>query len=67
MTKDWMFMVNRRRPHHNGLTCGTLGYLGLFYAKTDEQKEQFMHVNPIELLTNLSYPVDENDNMTDTH
>ena len=38
ITKDWMFMVIRRKANHNGILCNSLGYIGLVYAKDEEQR-----------------------------
>jgi ATP adenylyltransferase/5',5'''-P-1,P-4-tetraphosphate phosphorylase II len=39
MTKDWMFMVNRRKPDYHGLISNSLGYIGQFYVVDEKQKD----------------------------
>ncbi len=37
MTKDWMFIVLRSAPSYQDIPVNSLGYLGLLWAKTEEQ------------------------------
>eukprot|EP00347_Sterkiella_histriomuscorum_P014537 403360498 len=58
MTPDWMFMVIRRKPQYEGILCNSLGYLGLMYAKNEEQRDKLHELKPIEMLKELAAPMD---------
>ena len=57
ITKEWIFMVLRRQPEYKGLSCNSLGYIGLLFAKSEEQKQMIMETTPIEILQSLAAPM----------
>ncbi|CDW83302.1 atp adenylyltransferase [Stylonychia lemnae] len=58
VTPEWMFMVIRQKPHHENIPCNSLGYLGLMYAKNEEQRDKIVEIKPIEMLKELAAPMD---------
>ena len=62
LTKDWMMMVLRSSPSHQGVPVNSLGYLGLLWAKNEDQKKIIEQTQPIEMLQALSVPMHQANN-----
>jgi len=58
ITKEWMLMVSRYKAHHNGILCNSLGFIGLLYAKDENQKRILSEdIKPIEILNEVAVPI----------
>jgi len=57
LTKDWLMILLRRKPDHQGLHVNSLGYLGLLYADSQEKKRIIDEMRPLALLKEMAVPV----------
>ena len=57
ITKDWMFMVNRSLPGVGDITINSLGFVGLFYGRSQKIVDEIEEKKPLEILTQVAVPV----------
>lgn len=53
VTREWMLVVNRAKPHYNGIQVNSLGYLGLMFARDADQVREINEKTPLEILSSL--------------
>lgn len=57
VTRDWMFMVPRRRESYASISVNALGFAGSLFIRDATQLEQLKAIGPLQLLQQVACPL----------
>ncbi|GMF50819.1 unnamed protein product [Phytophthora fragariaefolia] len=57
LTSSFLFLIPRKAQSFNGIEVNSIGFIGSFFVRTNEQRVFFeMHGGPMELLRQVTFP-----------
>ncbi|TMW68339.1 hypothetical protein Poli38472_005807 [Pythium oligandrum] len=56
LTQSFLFVVPRKTPAHDGIEVNSIGFIGSFYERNDEQLAFFQTHGAMEILKHVAFP-----------
>ncbi len=60
ITRKWMLIVPRKQEEFAEISINSLGFAGALLVKNQQQMELLKNINPINILTNVAFPIEKN-------
>lgn len=60
ITRKWMLIVPRKQEEFAEISINSLGFAGALLVKNQQQMEILKNINPINILTNVAFPIEKN-------
>ena len=60
ITRKWMLIVPRKQEELAEISINSLGFAGALLVKNQQQMELLKNINPINILTNVAFPIEKN-------
>ncbi|MDB9460455.1 phosphorylase [Dolichospermum circinale CS-545/17] len=60
ITRKWMLIVPRKKEEFAEISINSLGFAGALLVKNQQQMELLKNINPINILTNVAFPIEKN-------
>ena len=60
ITREWMLIVPRQFEGFEGISVNSLGFAGALLVKNQQQMQLLKNINPINLLNNVAFPIQQN-------
>ncbi|WP_228036533.1 ATP adenylyltransferase family protein [Dolichospermum flos-aquae] len=60
ITRKWMLIVPRKQEEFAEIYINSLGFAGALLVKNQQQMEILKNINPINILTNVAFPIEKN-------
>lgn len=60
ITRKWMLIVPRKQEEFAEISINSLGFAGALLVKNQQQMELIKNINPINILTNVAFPIEKN-------
>lgn len=56
LTKSFLFVIPRKTQSFSGIEVNSIGFIGSFFVRNDEQLAFFKSQGPMELLRQVTFP-----------
>ena len=60
ITQKWMLIVPRKQEEIDGISINSLGFAGALLVKNQQQMELVKNIKPMEILSKVAFPVQQN-------
>lgn len=60
ITQKWMLIVPRKQEEIEGISINSLGFAGALLVKNQQQMELVKNIKPMEILSKVAFPVQQN-------